>query len=405
MRADLVVKNIGELATLKGSIPRKGKGLEDAGIINHAAIAVKDGRFVAVGENDEVVRHFDALTIVDAHGACVVPGFVDSHTHLVFAGSRANEYEMRLRGETYETIMKAGGGIVSSVKATREATDQELFDQSAKRMKEMIRHGTTTFEIKSGYGLNTETEVRQLEMAQVLADHFGVTIRKTFLGAHSFPKEMTRQEYLDLLTGEMLSNCVPLADFIDVFCDKGAYTNEETEAIVKMSGMACRLHCDELADTGGAKLAASLGALSADHLINTSDDGFRAMAESGTVCTFLPGTSFFLGKPYARARRAVELGCTVALATDRNPGSCTIQSIPHVMGLACMNYGLTPYEALAAVTINAAWSLRLHEEIGSIEAGKKADFLILDGHSVNTIPYEFANNPVKTVYISGKEAR
>lgn len=405
MRADLVVKNIGELATLRGSIPRKGKELDDAGIIHHAAIAVKDGHFVAVGENDEIVRHFDALTIVDVHGACVVPGFVDSHTHLVFAGSRANEYEMRLRGETYETIMKAGGGIVSSVKATREATDQELYDQSARRMKDMIRHGTTTFEIKSGYGLNTETEVRQLEMAQVLDDHFGVTVRKTFLGAHSFPKEMTRQEYLDLLTGEMLASCVPLADFIDVFCDKGAYTNEETEAIVKMSGMACRLHCDELADTGGAKLAASLGALSADHLINTSDDGFRAMAESGTVCTFLPGTSFFLGKPYARARRAIELGCIIALATDRNPGSCTIQSIPHVMGLACMNYGLTPNEALAAVTINAAWSLRLHEEAGSIEVGKKADFLILDGHSVNAIPYEFANNPVKTVYISGKEAR
>ncbi len=405
MRADLVVKNIGELATLKGSIPRRGKELGNVGIINDAAIAVKDGRFVAVGDNEEIVRHFEALTTVDAHGACVVPGFVDSHTHLVFAGSRANEYEMRLRGETYETIMKAGGGIVSSVKATREASDQELFDQSARRMREMIRHGTTTFEIKSGYGLNTETEIRQLEMAKVLEDRFGVSVRKTFLGAHSFPKEMTRQEYLDLLTGEMLSSCIPLADFIDVFCDKGAYTNEETEAIVKMSGMACRLHCDELADTGGAKLAATLGALSADHLINTSDEGFKAMADSGTVCTFLPGTSFFLGKPYARVRKAIELGCIIALATDRNPGSCTIQSIPHVMGLACMNYGLSPHEALAAVTINAAWSLRLHEEVGSIEVGKKADFLILDGHSVNTIPYEFANNPIKTVYISGKEAR
>lgn len=405
MTADLIVKNIGKLCTLAGPAPRRGDQLLHINTLNHSAIAVKGGQIVDVGSNDSVLSEWNGLKIVDALGACVVPGFVDSHTHLVFAGSRADEYEMRLGGQTYETIMKAGGGISNSVKATREAGESAIYEQSARRMKDMIAHGTTSFEIKSGYGLNIETEVLQLKLARLLAKNFGVTVKTTFLGAHSFPKERTREEYLELLTGEMLEACRPYADFIDVFCDKGVFTNQETETIVKHSGMPCRLHCDELADTGGAKLSASLGAKSADHLINASDEGFAAMAESGTVCTFLPGTSFFLGKPYARAKKAIELGCIVALATDRNPGSCTIQSIPHVIGLACINYGMTVEQALTAVTINAAYSLGISDTVGSIEVGKKADFLILEGDAPNVLAYEFANNPIRSVFISGKEVR
>ena len=405
MTADLVVKNIGKLCTLAGPAPRRGDQLLHINVVNNAAIAVKGGQFVAIGSKNTVISEWDGLKVVDALGACVVPGFVDSHTHLVFAGSRADEYEMRLGGETYETIMKAGGGISNSVKATRDAGESSIYEQSARRMKDMIAHGTTTFEIKSGYGLNIETEVLQLKLARLLGKNFGVTVKTTFLGAHSFPKETTREEYLELLTGEMLEACRPYADFIDVFCDKGVFTNQETETIVKHSCMPCRLHCDELADTGGAKLAASLGAKSADHLINASDEGFKAMAEVGTVCTFLPGTSFFLNKPFARGKRAIELGCIVALSTDRNPGSCTIQSIPHVIGLACMNYGMSVEQALTAVTINAAYSLGISDTVGSIEVGKKADFLILEGDAPNVLAYEFANNPIRSVFISGKEVR
>ncbi|MBP7732724.1 MAG: imidazolonepropionase [Caldisericia bacterium] len=405
MTADLVVKNIGNLYTLEGPVPRRGRELGQQKRYQKAALAIKDGVFCGVGNSIDVLTQWDGFKEFDAGGACVIPAFVDSHTHLVFAGNRADEYEMRLTGQTYETIMKAGGGIANSVKATREATDAQMYEQSARRMQDMITHGTTTFEIKSGYGLDVDTEVRQLEMAKLLGKNFGVTVKTTFLGAHSFPKEYTHEEYFDLLTGEMLDACKPLADFIDVFCDKGVFTNQETEMIVNHSGMPCRLHCDELADTGGAALAASLGAKSADHLINTSDEGFKAMAQSGTVATFLPGTSFFLNKPYARVRRAIELGCIVALSTDRNPGSCTIQSIPHVIGLACMMYGMTPAEALTATTINAAYSLRVHDSVGSIEIGKKADFLVLGGDSFNVLPYEFSNNPIRNVFISGKEVR
>jgi imidazolonepropionase len=405
MIADLVVRNIGNLFTLEGHAPRRGKELGQLRVYQKAAIAVKNGFFCGVGTARDVLSQWEGLKEIDAGGACVIPAFIDSHTHIVYAGNRADEYEMRLAGQSYEAIMKAGGGIANSVKSTREATDSLIYEQSAKRMEDMIAHGTATFEIKSGYGLDVDTELCQLKLAKLLGKNFSVIVKTTFLGAHSYPKELTKEEYCDLLTGDMLKTCKPEADFIDVFCDKGVFSNSETEMIVKHSGMPCRLHCDELADTGGAALAASLGAKSADHLINTSDDGFKAMAQSNTVATFLPGTSFFLGKPFARVRRAIDLGCIVALATDRNPGSCTIQSIPHVMGLACMIYGMTPAEALTATTINAAYSLRIHDLTGSIEIGKKADFLILNGESFNILPYEFSGNPIKKVFISGKEAR
>ncbi|HOO96871.1 MAG TPA: imidazolonepropionase [Caldisericia bacterium] len=404
MRADLILTNSPELVTVSGKAPKIGKYLDDIGIIFDGAFAVSDGRFIGVGTTSQILSDFESDNVVDAKGSSVLPGFVDPHTHVVFGGERSAEFAMRCEGKSYEQIMAAGGGIVSSVKMTREATDSELEESARTRLKRMVACGTTSVEIKSGYGLDTETEFRMLKVARKICAELGITCKTTFLGAHAIPKDANRADFIKLVKGEMLSVCKPFADYIDVFCDQGVFTNEETKDIVEHANMPTRLHVDELADTGGAALAASLGARSADHLIRASDEGFEALAKSGTVCTFLPGTSFFLNKPYARARRAVELGCTIALATDRNPGSCTVESMQFVIGLACSKLNLTVYQAIAAATINAAYSLDLADEIGSIEVGKRADFIVLDSPSATIIPYELTQNHVSKVYIAGKEA-
>ena len=405
MNVDLIVKNISQLVTCRGSVPKKGKDLLDLGLIEHGALAVKDGRFIGVGFEREILKNFSSDAVVDTYGCAVLPGFVDSHTHLVFGGDRSKEFEMRLQGSSYEEIMSKGGGILSTVKATRALPKESLFDQSSRRMKAMIASGTTTFEIKSGYGIDVANELKMLKVAKDLGEMYGANVKTTFLGAHSLPDDMSKDDFIRLVKGEMLQTCKPYSDFIDVFCDKGAFTNDETEDIVWDSKLPIRLHVDELADTGGAHLASRLGAISADHLICSSDDGFKALADSGTVCTFLPGTSFFLGKPFAKARRAIELDCITAIASDRNPGSCTIQTMGFVIGLACTKLGMTPAEAINCATINAAYSLRLQNEVGSIEAGKKADFLVLDVSSYKMIPYELQINHVKRVFLSGKEAK
>ena len=405
MNVDLIVKNISQLVTCKGCVPKKGKDLLELGIIEHGALAVLDGHFIGVGFEGDILKNFSSNVVVDVNGCTVLPGFVDSHTHLVFGGDRSKEFEMRLQGTSYEEIMAKGGGILSTVKATRALSNESLFDQSSKRMKAMIASGTTTFEIKSGYGLDLKTELKMLKVSRDLGEMYGANVKTTFLGAHSLPDDLSKEAFINLVKGEMLQACKPYSDFIDVFCDKGAFTNDETEDIVWDSGLPIRLHVDELADTGGAHLAARLGAISADHLICSSEDGFKALADSGTVCTFLPGTSFFLGKPFAKARHAIELGCIVAIASDRNPGSCTIQTMDFVIGLACTKLGLTPAEAINSATINAAYSLRLQNEVGSIEIGKRADFVVLDVSSYTMIPYELQISHVNRVFLSGKEAK
>lgn len=405
MIADLIIKNIPELVTVAGAAPKIGDRLGDIGVIENGAVAVSNGKFVAVGSTDEVLGKVFCDNVVSASGCAILPGFVDPHTHIVFGGDRSNEFEMRLKGASYEEIMAAGGGIVSPVKSTRDAGYDNLYNQSAIRLRRMIANGTTTFEIKSGYGLSTNSEMVSLMVAKKLAIDHGVIAKTTFLGAHAFPKDMEREDYVSLVSGEMLDVCRHYADYIDVFCDKGAFTNEETAQIIGCANMPIRLHCDELEDTEGAKLAADFGAVSADHLIRTSDEGFEALSKSGTVCTFLPGTSFSLGKTFARARHAIEKGCIVALATDRNPGSCTVESMQFVIGLACTKLGMTPAEALVASTLNAAYSLRLHQTVGSIEVGKRADFVMLDVPSYRFIPYEMTINHVKKTFIAGKEAK
>lgn len=402
-RVSLIVHSASELITVSGGSPRIGRKLADIGIINDGAFAVSEGRFVAVDSTDRIVGSYTSDNTVSAKGKAVMPGFVDPHTHLVFGGERSKEFEMRLSGASYEEIMASGGGILSSVRMTREATTDQLIESAKMRLKNMIAHGTTSVEVKSGYGLDVETEVRMLKVAGKVAEELGITYKRTFLGAHAIPADTNRTEYIDLVKGEMLDTCRPHADYIDVFCDRGVFTNEETTEIAQSANMEIRLHVDELANTGGAKLASELNVVSADHLIQASDDGFKALADSGTVATFLPGTSFYLGKPFAKARKAIESGCIVALATDRNPGSCTIESMQFIIGLACKFLKMTPKEAIVASTINSAYALGIANRVGSIEVGKQADFIVLNDSSYRMIPYEFTQNHVGSVYIKGKE--
>lgn len=403
MRADIIIVGASELVTSDGNLPKIGPDLSELSIIKNGSFAVKDGIFIDVGKENYIVSKYQADTVIDARGCSVLPGFVDPHTHVVYGGERSDEFELRVGGAAYEEIMSKGGGIISTVDKTRICTEDELFKQSKTRFKRMISFGTTTFEIKSGYGLDTKTELSQLMVAQKLGNFFNVTVKTTFLGAHAFPKMVDRRKYIELVKGPMLKSCKPYCDFIDVFCDRGAFTIDETEAITKNSGLPIRLHVDELSDNGGAQLAARLGAISADHLINTSNDGFKALARAGTVCTFLPGTSFILEKPFARAKDAIGFGCIIALASDRNPGSCTVESIQFVIGLACIKLGLTPAQAINAATINAAYSLGLHAKKGSIKKDKHADFIVTDVPTYKMLPYEFTVNHVDRIFIGGRQ--
>ncbi len=403
MRADLVLIGASELVTCGGSAPKVGPELSELAVIRNGSFAVRDGIFLEVGKDSDILSKYKADAVVDAKGCAVLPGFVDPHTHVVFGGDRSDEFEMRIEGASYEEIMARGGGIMSTVNKTRDCTEEGLFEQSKVRFRRMMSLGTTTFEIKSGYGLDTRIELAQLKIAKKLGSYFGVEVKTTFLGAHAVPKGADRGEYIGLVKGDMLTACKPYSDFIDVFCDNDAFTNEETEKIVKNSGLPIRLHVDELADTSGAQLAARLGAVSADHLIRASDDGFKALAQTGTVCTLLPGTSFFLGKPFARAKNAIGFGCIVALASDRNPGSCTVESMQFVVGLACTKLGMTPAQAINAATINAAYSLGLHGQKGSIWPGKHADFIVTDAPTYKMLPYELAVSHADKVFIGGRQ--
>jgi imidazolonepropionase len=385
--ADLVVRNIGVLATLAGPAPRRGREMEDAGLVPRAAVASARGRIVYAGPEDglrDVPPAADAVTI-DARGAAVVPGFVDAHTHLAYAGDRDDEIRRRLAGASYREIAAAGGGIVSTVAATRAASPEDLAAGIASRLDEMLLQGTTTAEVKSGYGLSTADEVRSLLAIRAAAAVHPVSVVPTFLGAHEVPPEHRdhRGRYVDLLIEEMIPEVARrgLAVFCDVFCEEGVFTVSESRRILlaaRERGMKLRLHADELAWTGGAELAAELEARSADHLLFVSDAGARAMAETGCAATLLPAAAFYLrlGR-FAPARTLIEAGVPVALATDANPGGGLSPSIPFAMAVACFAMGLSLEASLAAATLNAAYSLDLHREVGSLEEGKRADFVVL----------------------------
>jgi imidazolonepropionase len=386
--ADFAVRGIGVLATLRGPTPRTGAAFRDAGLLTNAAVAASGGRIAWVGEEarfDRSVSLQPGAEVLDAGGAAAVPGFVDPHTHLAFAGDRDDEIRRRLAGASYEDIAAAGGGIVRTVEATRSASLDELARLVSLRLDEMLLCGTTTAEVKSGYGLETGAEVRSLEAIRAAAARHPVTVVPTFLGAHEVPREhrKDRDAYIKILVEEMVPAVAQqrLAAFADVFCERGVFSVEESRRILlaaRGAGMKLRIHADELAATGGAELAAELGARSADHLVFVSEAGMRALAKARCVATLLPAASFYLrlGR-FAPARELVRAGVPVALASDVNPGGGLSPSLPFAMTVACFAMGLSLEEALAAVTVNAAFSLDLHDELGSIEVGKRADLVLL----------------------------
>jgi imidazolonepropionase len=387
MTPDLVVRNIGKLVTPAGRAPRLGPELGAVREIDSAALVAQEGRITYVGP-ESLLRPDDIpprAPILDANGAVVLPGFVDAHTHLAFAGDRDGEIRQRLAGATYKEIAAAGGGIVRTVAATRAADRDTLASLLVARLDDMLRCGTTSAEVKSGYGLETAAEIRSLEAIRAAAQSHPVTLVPTFLGAHEVPPEHRdqRERYVEILVSEMIPEVArrSLATFADVFCEEGVFTVAESRRVLeaaRAAGLALRLHADELGWTGGAELAGALGARSADHLLFVSEAGMSALAASGCAATLLPSAAFYLrlGR-YAPARALVQAGVPVALATDGNPGGGLSPSLPFAMTIACFAMGLSLEEALTAATLNAAYSLGLDAERGSLEAGKRADLVIL----------------------------
>ena len=400
----LLVRNLRQLATPLGRTGARGRTMRDLEVIDDAVLVIDGDRFAYAGRERDMPR-FDITEDVDAQGATAIPGFVDSHTHIPFAGFRESEFNRRLQGETYEQIAASGGGIASSVRATRAASEEQLTRNVEARARMMARYGTTTAEAKSGYGLNLDDELKQLRA--IRAAESPVRLVPTCLAAHEFPPE-GRAGWVDRIVEEILPAVAreKLAVFCDAFVERGVFTRDEGERVLRAGvahGLVPRLHADELSDTRGASLAAELDAASADHLMHISEDGIRALARSGTVANLLPGTSFFLmSDRYAPARRLIDEGAIVSLSTDCNPGSSMTESMQIVMQLATLQMKMTVEESLTAATLNGAHSLRLAGEIGSIEAGKRADFVLLDAPSYLHLVYHFGVNLVREVWRDGR---
>ena len=410
-QVELLIENADEVVTLRGGSqkPLLGEQMKNLEIINNGSVAVNEGKIVAVGKTREIKAKFEAKEKVDAEGKVVLPGFVDPHTHLVFAGSREEEFEMRIQGSTYMEILERGGGILKTVRETRKAGRDELLESCKKTLDTMLEHGTTTVEAKSGYGLTTTDEVKCLEVMKVLNEKHPIDIVPTFLGAHAVPLEYKNNadEYVRLMINEMIPEVASrrLAEFCDVFCEKGVFDLRQSGKILlrgKEQGLTPKLHADEMTRLGGAELAAEAGAISASHLLFASDNGLRAMAKQGVMAILLPGASFSLmtGR-YADARKMISWGVGVALGTDYNP-SCWIESQQIVIALACHQMRLTPSEAITAATINAAHAINRAHTVGSLEAGKKADIAILDVPNHRFLGYRFGTNLIDKVIKDGK---
>lgn len=411
--ADLVVENCRQLLTCRGPVPKRRAGLADVGLVEKAWVASSRGRIVFVGREKEFkaqVQPKRQAARVDASGLVGLPGFVDSHTHLPFAGSRVEEFRLRLQGYTYQQLAAKGMGIQTTVEATRKATRAELLSLCLSRLDQMLLHGATTVEAKSGYGLNLKDEIKQLEVLRDAAARHPVDIVPTFMGAHDIPKEYRDRQgaYIDLLIDKIIPAVKRrgLAEFFDVFCEEGVYSIEETRRLVgaaKRAGFKIRLHADEFAALGGAALAAEVGAASADHLLNITPEGIRALAASDTVATLLPGVSFFLmtDKP-APARQLIEEGAAVALASDFNPGSSMVSSMLFVLQLGVFLLKMGIEEAINAATANAAFALRRHESVGSLEVGKKMDLILCDVPDYPSLVYQLGINPIRHVIKNGR---
>ena len=409
----LLIRNLSQIATPIGTTGVRGSAMRELRIVDHAAMVVNDGRFTFVGRESDVPRGLRIDEDVDGGGATALPGFVDSHTHIAFAGYRESEFNRRLRGETYEQIAASGGGIASSVRSTRAASEDDLEANILARTKTMARYGTTTAEAKSGYGLNKSDELKQLRAIRSAASQSAVRLVSTCLAAHEFPpesrgSEAAREGWVATIIGEILPDVASerLATFCDVFIERGVFSRDQGERILRAAsahGMVPRVHADELSDTDGASLAAELDAASADHLMYISDRGIQALARSNTVANLLPATSFFLmSDRYAPARRLIDAGAIVSLSTDCNPGTSMTESMQTAIQLATLQMKMTVEESITAATLNGAQSLRLATESGSIETGKRADFMLIDAPNYLHLVYHFGVNLVTHVYRDGR---
>lgn len=414
MKATLIIKNIDNLITLKGdNKPRIKESLKDVGIINNGIIALKDDKIIYVGEGnlpEEIVIDEDTI-ILDGKGKTVTPGLIDSHTHLVHGGSRENELAMKLKGAGYLDILAAGGGIHSTVKSTREASFDDLYNQAKVSLNTMLGFGVTTIEAKSGYGIEDfETEIKQLEVAKKLNEDHPVDIISTFMGAHAIPENYKDdpERFVDIIINDMIPEVAKkdLAKFCDVFCEEGVFTIDQSRRILlagRKYGMEPKIHADEIKPLGGAELAAEIGCISADHLIAASDEGIANMGEKQVIANLLPGTSFNLQtESLARARRMVELGVPIALSTDYNPGSCPTENLQLIMSFASILLKMTPEEVITGVTINGACALGIQDKVGSLEVGKQADIVMFNSPNLEYIIYHFGINHTNTVIKKGK---
>ena len=410
MKGCMIIKNASQLVTCSGFKARRGKAMSDLCIIDDGAVVIENGVITAVGKTGEVLAKFDetGFETIDVTGKAVLPGFIDSHTHFVFAGYRDEEFSWRLSGESYMEIMNRGGGIVSTVRATREASREVLIESGRQRLDSMLSFGVTTVEGKSGYGLDEETEIKQLEVMEALNKLHPVDIVRTFLGAHAVPEEFKGREdrFIDYMTDSVMPQIAHrnLAEFCDVFCEKDVFSLEQSKRLLfkaKELGFKLKIHADEIFPFGGAELAAELGAVSADHLLHASDKGIAELAERGIVATLLPGTAFSLKEPYARGRYIIDQDCAVALATDFNPGSCFSESIPLIFALATLYMDITIEEAVTALTINGAAAVDRADSIGSIDVGKTGDIIILEFPSYKYIPYHVGVSCVEKVIKNG----
>ncbi|MCM3725124.1 imidazolonepropionase [Neobacillus cucumis] len=414
MEKPIWIKHAAQLATLASEIkgPRSKEAMSQLGLIEDGSLWIEDGLIQAVGTTKEIEEHYKGklktAEVVDASNHLVTPGLVDPHTHVVYGGSREREFEMRLEGATYMDIMNAGGGIHATTRMTREATEEELVVQTKRRLDSFLVHGVTTVEGKSGYGLNLETELKQLRVMKILQEHHAIDLVPTFMGAHAVPPEFKGKEdqFVDYLVDEMLPKVAQekLAEFNDVFCEKGVFTPEQSERILetgKHFGLIPKIHADEIEPYGGAELAAKVGAISAEHLLKASNEGIQAMADAGTIACLLPATALYLREAAAAGRKMIDAGVPVAISTDCNPGSSPTTSMPLVMNLACISMRLTPAEALTAATINAACAINRQEIVGSLEVGKQADIVLWSVKSYQELQYLFGVNHVKSVWKKG----
>jgi len=412
VQADLLIHNASQLLTLASpGGPKRGAAMADLGIVPDGAVAIRDGLVLATGPSDQLAPQVRAERTLEAGGRVVMPGFVDPHTHLVWAGDRAGEFEKRIAGASYMEIMAAGGGIMSTVRHTRAASVDDLVAQTRPRLERALAHGTTTVEIKTGYGLNVGDELKQLAAIERLREESPGTLVPTFLGAHAIPAEYEDRahDYVELVVGEMLPAVAALDDpppFCDIFCEEGAFSLDQSRRVLEAAralGFRLKIHVDEFEPLGGTRLAIELDATSADHLVCTPLDEIELLASSDTIAVALPGTPFGLGHhDYTPARALIDAGGALALATDCNPGTCWCESVQFMIALACRAMSMTPAEAINAATINAAHALSLGDVVGSLEPGKRADLILLDAPSYPHLAYRFGTNLVSTVIAGGR---